>query len=103
MSVRCCSDTLRKNKHGKSLKFHDTPCALESQPGALEKKGKQSPVFSVLLGEEGQYSFAAQTSHQNKEDHKPSNNTAAPCALDSLKRRLEDAETIDFVSVLWST
>ena len=80
-------------------------CALESQPGALEKKGKQSPVFSELLGGEGQYSFAAQTSHQNKEDHKPSNNlnTAAPCALDSLKRRLEDAETIDFVSVLWSS
>ena len=60
-----CSDKLRKKKHGKSLKVDDTPCALDKFGIAalsFEKKGKQPPVFSELPGEDGQFSFAAQTS-----------------------------------------
>ena len=43
-------------------KFDGTPCALDLQPDALEKKGKQPPVFIELLGEERRHSFAAKTS-----------------------------------------
>ena len=33
-----CSDKLRKNKHGKSSKIDETPCALESQPCRLRRR-----------------------------------------------------------------
>ena len=86
----------QEKKYG--TKFDGTPCALELQPDALEKKGKQPPVFLELLGEEGGiHSLLRQANSQNKEYHEPSNNTAAPCALDALKLRVEDAET-DLVS-----
>jgi len=70
----------------------------------MRKKGKQplvtSPVLSELFGEELQFhSLLRQANSHNKEHHEASNNTAGPCALDSLKLLVEDAEK-DFVSVL---
>ena len=101
-----CSDKLRKNKHGKSLKNDDTPCALESQPCRncrLRRRANSILNSHSCPAKMGSFhSLLRQANFQNTEHYKLSNNTAAPCILDSLKLRVEDART-DFVSVLWSS
>jgi hypothetical protein len=65
-----CSDKLRKNKHDKSSKIDDTPCALESQPCRLRRRANNLLSSQSCPAKMGRFhSVLRQANFQNTEHY----------------------------------